>query len=105
MPNYINKALARFQHAPPQKRQDQPYPHVKPTYGAKKQYSQVEDNFPALDLDRAGKKFIHEVCRVFLYLARRVNGGQLPALSSLASQHPNPTEKMMELCNNSWTTW
>jgi hypothetical protein len=96
MPNHVNKALARFQHTPPQTQQDQPYSHVKPTYGAKKQYSQVEDNF--LNLDRAGKKFIQDVCRVFLYLARAVDGGLLPALSLFASQQVNPTEKTMELC-------
>jgi hypothetical protein len=96
MPNCINKALTRFQHTPPQKQQDQPYPHVKPTYGEKKQYSQVEDDSPALY--KASKKFIQEVCGVFLYLAREVNKGLLPALSSLASQQANPTEKTMELC-------
>jgi hypothetical protein len=95
MPNYVNKALAQFQHTPPQTRQDQPYPHVKPTYGAKKQYSQVEDN---TNLDKAGKKFIQEVCGVFLYLTRTVDRGLLPALSSLTSQQVNPTEKTMELC-------
>ncbi len=95
MPNYGNKALARFQHTPPQKQHDQPYPHVKPTYRAKKQYSQVEDNSPALD--KAGKKFIQEVCGVSLYLAQAVNGGLLPVLSSLASQQANPTVKTMEL--------
>jgi hypothetical protein len=81
---------------PPQKQQDQPYPHVKPAYGARKEYSQVEDNFPPLN--KAGKNFIQEVCRVFLYLAQAVNGGLLPVLSSLASQQANPTEKTMELC-------
>jgi hypothetical protein len=96
MPNYLNKALAWFQHTPPQKQQNQPYPHVKPTYGAKKQYSQVENN--SLNLNKAGKKFIQEVCGVFMYLARVVNGGLLSVLSSLASQQANPTEKTMELC-------
>jgi hypothetical protein len=52
--------------------------------------------FPALN--KAGKKFIQEVCGVFLYLARAVNGGLLPALSSHTSQKANPTEKTMELC-------
>jgi hypothetical protein len=84
MPNYVNRALAQFQHTPPQKQQDHPYPHVKPMYGAKKQYSQVEDNFPTLN--KAGKKFIQEVCGVFLYLAQAYNGGLLPVQSSLASQ-------------------
>jgi hypothetical protein len=69
--------------------------HVKPTYVAKKQYSQVEDNTSTLNKDR--KKFIQEVCGVFLYLAQVVNKGLLPVLSSLASQQANSTEKIMEL--------
>jgi hypothetical protein len=84
MLGYAKKALTRFQHPPPAKRQDQPYPHVKPNYGAKKQYSQEDDNAPALN--KAEKKIIQEVCGVFLFLARAVNGGLLPSLSSLASQ-------------------
>jgi hypothetical protein len=98
MPGYVRKALIRFQHPPPAKRQDQPYPHVKPNYGAKKQYSQEDDDSPALS--KAGKKFIQEVCGVFLFLARAVDGGLLPALSSLASQQANPTERTMELCKS-----
>jgi hypothetical protein len=62
----------------------------------KKQYSQEDDNSPALN--KAGKKIIQEVFGVFLFLARAVNGGLLPALSSLASQQANPTEKTMRLC-------
>ncbi len=81
---------------PPAKQQDQPYPHIKPNYGAKKQYSQEDDNAPALN--KAQKKIIQEVCRVFLFLARAVDGGLLPALSSLPSQQANPTEKTMVLC-------
>ena len=59
------------------------------------QYAQGEDNSPALD--EAGKKFIQEVCGVFLFLTRAVNGGLLPALSSLASQQANLTEMVMGL--------
>jgi hypothetical protein len=96
MPGYVQKALTRFEHPPPKKRQDQPYPHVKPNYGAKLQYSQEDDDSPALN--KTGKKIIQEVCGVFLFLARAVDGGLLPALSSLASQQVNPTEKTMVLC-------
>jgi hypothetical protein len=60
------------------------------------QYAQGEDVSPALN--KAGKKFIQEVCGVFLFLAWAVNGGLLLALSSLASQQANSTEKTMELC-------
>jgi hypothetical protein len=96
MPGYVRKALTRFQHPPPTKQQDQPYLHVKPNYGAHTQYAQGKDVSPALN--KAGKKFIREVCGVFLFLARAVDGGLLPALSSLASQQANLTEKTMELC-------
>jgi hypothetical protein len=96
MPGYVQKALTRFQHPPLAKRQDQPYPHVKPNYGVKKQYSQEDNDSPAPN--KAGKKFIQEVCGVFLFLARAVKGGLLPALSSLVSQQANPTEKTMGLC-------
>ncbi len=96
MPIYVNKVFFDFWHPPPQKQQDQPYPHVKPTYGAKTQYSQKEDDYPTLD--KAGKKFIQEVYGVFLFLTHVVDGGLLLLLSSLASQQANPTEKTLELC-------
>jgi hypothetical protein len=41
---------------------------------------------------------IQEVCGVFLFLARAVDGGLHPALSSLASQQANPMERTMVLC-------
>ncbi len=96
MPGYMHKALTRFHPPPPTKQQDQPYPHVKPNYGTHTQYAQGEDVSPALN--KAGKKFIQEVCGVFLFLAWAVDGGLLLALSSLASQQAYPTEKTMELC-------
>jgi hypothetical protein len=38
------------------------------------------------------------VCGVFLFLAHAVDGGLLPALSTLASQQANPTEQTLVLC-------
>ncbi len=49
-------------------------------------------------LNKAGKKFIQEVCGVFLFRTRRVDGNLLPALSALASQQASPTEQTMALC-------
>ena len=40
MLDYIPKALTRFQHPTPRIPQHQPYPHLKPTYGAKAQYTE-----------------------------------------------------------------
>ncbi len=96
MPGYVTKALTRFQHPPPDKSQDQPYPHATPNYGAKMQHAMAVDTTPLLN--KAGKKFIQEVCRVFLFPECGVNGGLLPALSALASQQANPTEQTMALC-------
>jgi hypothetical protein len=96
MPRYVTKALTHFWHPPPVKSQDQPYLHAKPNYGAKTQHATAEDTTPPLD--KAGKKLIQEVCGVFLFLARRVDGGLLPALSTLASQQANPTKQTLALC-------
>jgi hypothetical protein len=97
MPGYVTKALTRFWDPPLVKSQDQPYPHAKPNHGAKTQHATAENTTPP-PLDKVGKKFIQEVYRVFLFLACGVNGGLLPALSALASQQANPTERTMELC-------
>jgi hypothetical protein len=90
MPGYVRKVLTRS-NTPPNKATGST---ISPRYA--KLWGAYEDVSPALD--KAGKKFIQEVCRVFLFLAQVVNGGLLPALSSLASQQANPTEKTMELC-------
>jgi hypothetical protein len=98
MPGYLPKALTRFKHPIPTKPQDQPYPHVKPNYGAKTQHTAAEDTSPPLD--KEGKRFIQEVCGTFLFYARGIDGGILPALSALASQQARPTENTMTLCKS-----
>ena len=60
MPGYVEKALQRFKHDPPKKSQDQPHQHVMPTYGAKVQYAQAEDQ--SRPLDKEEKKFVQQVC-------------------------------------------
>ena len=47
MPGYIENALIRFGHKPPDKPQLQPYPHTIPTYGATVQYAKAADTSPA----------------------------------------------------------
>ena len=48
MPGYIEKALKRFGHERPRKRQDQPHKHVPPEYGIKQQFVRDEDESPAV---------------------------------------------------------
>ena len=91
MPGYVGKARKEFGHEMPTRRQDLPYPHTPPNYGAKVQYAKPLDKSSLLNKD--GKKFIQKVNRKFLYLGRVVDLTILTALSSLASQHAAPTDK------------
>jgi hypothetical protein len=103
--NYINKnvhvsmldcvpeALIQFQHAPPAKPQHQLYPHVKPMYGASKQYAETIATSPPLS--KENKKYIQEVVSTFLYYARYVDSTMLTALGSITTQQANPTKNTM----------
>ncbi len=93
---YVKKALQCFQHPPPTKPPNQPYPSVKKTYGAKVQYTKPPNKAP--QLDKAGKKFIQEVTGVFLFSARVVNGTMSTPLSAPASEQASPTELTMKKC-------
>jgi hypothetical protein len=84
MLNYVPEALIRFQHAPLAKPQHQPYPHVKPMYGASKQYAETIDTSPPLS--KENKKYVKEVVGMFLYYARCVDSTMLTALGSITTQ-------------------
>jgi hypothetical protein len=67
MLDYVPKALTRVQHQAPSKPQHQPYPHVKPNYGVKAQYTADTDTSALLP--KEDKKLIQEVIGHFLYYA------------------------------------
>jgi hypothetical protein len=94
MLDYIPEALTYFQHQAPSKWQHQPYPHIKPNYGANAQYT--EDLDTSALLPKEDKKFIQEVIGTFLYYARCGNSTMLVALGSIATQEANPTKNMMK---------
>ncbi len=56
MLDYVPEALTHFQHQAPNKLQHQPYPHIKPNYRAKAQYT--EDSDTSALLPNKDKKFI-----------------------------------------------
>ena len=93
MPGYVKKALLQFNHAVPAKRQDSPFPHTPPNYGAKVQYAKQRST--AEPLDKKGKRFIQQVCGKFLYYGRAVDSSILTAISAIASQQSNPTEETL----------
>jgi hypothetical protein len=94
MLDYVPKALMHFQHQAPSKPQHQPYPHVKPNYGAKAQYMENMDTSALLP--KEDKNIIQEVISTFLYYARCVDSTMLAALGYIATQQANPTENTMK---------
>jgi hypothetical protein len=94
MLDYAPEALMFFQHQAPCKPQHQPYPHVKPNYGAKAQYT--EDMDTLVLLPKEDKQSIQEVIGTFLYYAHCVNSTMLAALGSTATQQVNPIKNMMK---------
>jgi hypothetical protein len=95
MLDYVPEALTHFQHTPPRIPQHQPYPHVKPTYGAKAQYTKDIDTSPPLN--KKGKKYIQEVIGTFLYYTCCIDSTTLLVLGSLATQQANPTQNTKKL--------
>jgi hypothetical protein len=94
MLEYVPKALMRFQHKAPSMPQHQPYPHVKPTYSATRQYAEASNTSELLS--KENKMYIQEVIGTFLYYARCVDSSMLPALGMLATQQATPTKNTMK---------
>jgi hypothetical protein len=49
MKPYLDKALRQFDNVIPTKRQQSPYPHVQPKYGAKQQFTAYDQSEPVDD--------------------------------------------------------
>jgi hypothetical protein len=96
MPEYVECALARFNHPAPDKPQHQPHQHSIPMYRATVQYAKSEDT--SRRLSPAEKKYFQEVIGVFLYYGRTINSTMLTALSAIASAKAKPTEETMTRC-------
>ncbi len=100
MPGYVRKALTRFQHPHLAKRQDQPYPHVKPNYGAKKQYSQEDDDSPALS--KAGENSSKRCVEFSFSLQERSMGDYSPLSALLRPNKPTQQREQWSYASSSW---
>jgi hypothetical protein len=92
MEPYLRKALRQFDNLVPTKRQDSPYPHIEPKYGAKVQFAEYDDS-PAVGKD--GQTHIQRVNGKFLWYGRAVDPTTLVPLSALALQQSKPTQNTM----------
>ena len=84
MPGYIKAALQRFNRTIPTKRQDSPFTHILPNYGAKIKYAKGPDETQLLN--KKGKNFIQRISVNLLYLNRAVDITILNPLSPISSQ-------------------
>ncbi len=93
MPNYIPKALLKFQHLAPNLPQHQPNKHSPIQYGSQVQRVDIGTSCP---LSPDAIKCIQDIVGTLLYYGRAVNPMLLTALSSIAARHANGTTAVAE---------
>ena len=90
MPNYVTKALHKFQHPTPKRAQYAPHQWTHTNYGSTKQLANPLDTSPPIP--EVLKSRIQKIIGTFLYYARPVECTMLPALNTLAEQQSSPTK-------------
>ena len=90
MPDYVKKALQRFEHPLPEEPEDAPHQHTEINYGAKTQMTKDPDKTPPLD--KTGIKRLQSIVGTLLYYARAVDNTMLPALGTLAAAQTKGTQ-------------
>jgi hypothetical protein len=96
MPDYVPKALAKFQHPPPKSKQHAPHQWTQPVYGQKVQYAN-KDTSPFLD--KKNTQRVQSVSGTFLYYARAVDPTILPALNEISNNQATPTKVTGQACD------
>ena len=93
MPEYVERALQKFQHPLPKKNQHAPHAWQPPTYGQKVQYCNKDNSTAPLPMP--AKKRSQKIVSTFLYYALALDFTMLVALSSISQQTNAPTEYTM----------
>ena len=91
MPKYVQKQLIKYKWRTPKQPQHYPFNPAQINYGKKSDIIIKEPESPKLDRD--SKKYTQQVVGSFLYYARAVDMTILHALSEIASEQANPTER------------
>ena len=96
MPDYVPKALAKFNHSAPTRPQHAPHPWTSPVYGQKVQYATKDLSEP---LDSKGTQRVQQIAGTFLYYGRAVDPTILASLNEIASKQSAPTTLTRTSCN------
>ena len=94
MPDYIKKALLRFQHEYPQRPVHAPAKYTPPKYGEKIQYAEPEKETEPLSEQELKK--IQEVVGTFLYYGRALDSTMLVAIGDLAAAQSKGNKETMQ---------
>ena len=95
IPDYIPKALLKFQHTKPAFPQHQPYQNAPIQYGARVQRVDVDTSAP---LTPQAIKHVQDIVGTLLYYGRAVNPTLLTALSSIATWQSKGTQAVADAC-------
>ena len=90
MPNYVRKALHKFEHQQPKRPQHAPHKHNIPQYGVAIQLTEPLDQTKPLSKERRNR--IQQIVGTFLYYARAVDPTMLVSLSTLSSKQSRATK-------------
>jgi hypothetical protein len=97
MPNYVPKALAKFQHTSPKSAQHAPHLRAKPIHGQKVQCANTDTSDL---LNKADTQRVRSVSGAFLCYARAVDPTTaLPALNEKSNNQAKPTALTGKACN------
>ena len=97
MPVYVTNALHKFQHLPPKKAQDSPYPATAKQYGVKVQLTDPIDTTAHLPTYKI--KRLQQIISMFLFYSRAVDPTLLTALSELSSAQATATAATKRACH------
>jgi hypothetical protein len=90
MPGYVERALKKFNHPAPLRKQYAPHKWIEPAYGSRKPQSPTPDS-AAQPLNEQGTTRIQAISGTFLYYGRACEPCILPALNEIASEQASPT--------------
>ena len=82
MPNYVTKALHKFQHPTPKRAQYAPHQWMQPNYVATKQLTTPLDTSMSI-LEEQNRR-IQQIVVMFLYYDRAVNYNMMIALNKIS---------------------
>ena len=90
MPNYLTKALHKFQHPTPGHAQYAPHQWTRQNHCKAKQIAYHLDNLTTIPEEQ--KRKIQKIVVTLLYCFRAVDCTMLPALNTIAEQQSKPTQ-------------